>query len=230
MALPSCTNSALIDSLMLVIGGTEEYFAGVILLDCSPLQAEAISLFAASSTENRLKHFQGYRGAAFFASLCGRFALEFVLWDNAAALATVKKNPLFSEHINIVEQYVKTLYVAFSCGHETCGCGEISFARGERLSFVLHKPRIPLSLGVAREQTRSIAELGTARALFHLAEDGKGVALLSKTSLDASAGALLSTTFGPPVFKDQFIVVESIPAPSDAERFPPPYRLSPTPA
>jgi hypothetical protein len=215
---------------MLAIGDTEQYFAGVILLDCSPLQAECISLFAASSTENRLKHFQGYRGAAFFASLCGRFALEFVLWDNAAALATVKKNPVFSEHINIVEQYVKTLHVAFGSEHGTCGSDGISFARGERSSFVLYKPRTPPSLGVAREQTRSMAEFGTARALFHWAEDGTSVALLTKHSLDTSAAAPSSSTFGAPVFKDDFIVVESIPAPSDAERFPPPYRLSLTAA
>jgi hypothetical protein len=211
---------------MLTISGIERHFAGLILLDCAPLEAECIALFAASSTENRLKHLEGYRGAAFSASPCGRFALEIVLWDDPAALATAQKNPLFSEHIKIIEHHVKHLYVAFSTRHETCGTNGISFARGERFSFTLYRPGTPPSLGVARERARSMTELGSVRALLHSAEDGAGLALLSKDALDASADATLSATFGAPAFKDDFIVVESISAPRDAECFAPPYRLT----
>lgn len=211
---------------MLALSGSEQSFAGIVLLDCAPLQAECIALFAASSTENRLKHFDGYRGAAFLASVCGRFALELVLWENAAALATVQKNPLFSEHIKIVEHHVKTHYVAFGTRHEICGRSGISFTRGERFLCALYTPCTPASLAGAREQIRSMAEVETAGVLIQHTENGASFVLLSKEAFDAPAAAALSATCGEPSFQGDFMVVESIPAPSDAERFPPPYRLA----
>lgn len=211
---------------MLTLCSTGRDFTGVMLLDCAPREAECIALFAASSAENRLKHLKGFRGAVFSASLCGRYAVEIVLWDNPASLMTARENPLLSEHIDIVEHHVKGLYAAFSSHHETCGDKEISFARGERFSFALHKPCTPTLLGAVREQMRSIGGLATARVLLHSAEDGAGLVLISKDAVDASAGATLPKTLGTPAFRDDFIVVEDICASCDAERFNPPYRLA----
>ena len=215
---------------MLLIQGAERQLAGLVLLDCAAVQAECVALFCASSAENRLKHLDGFRGAAFFASTCGRFVLEYVLWASSAALAAARTNPIFFEHVRIVEQHATVRYVSFSSLYEASGAARIVFVRGGRFSVALYKPPAPEPPGQTLDHVRSTAALASYDSLLQMSEDGTSVVLLSGDAIGPGAATALSSIFGEPDFRNGFIVVESICAPRESEKFSSPYSLALAPA
>ena len=212
---------------MLGIQGSASRFTGFIVLDCAPVQAECVALFSASATENRLKHLHGFESAVFFASLCGRFVLEYVVWKDATALAAARANPLFSEHVGIVERHCRLCHVSFSSISNTFEIVDaLRFGRGDRLSMLIYKFPAAESVPKTFDQVRSVAELAGAHSLFQMAEDGTRLVLLSRDAMDASAAPALRAMFGEPALRNEFTVVESIAAPSIGERFAPLYHLA----
>ena len=181
---------------MLGIQGSASRFTGFIVLDCAPVQAECVALFSASATENRLKHLDGFEGAVFSASLCGRFVLEYVVWKDATALAAARANPLFSEHVGIVERHCRLCHISFSSISNSFGIVDVRrVERGDRFSMLM-------------------------------AEDDARLVLLSRDAMDASAVPAVRAMFGEPAFHNEFTVVESIAAPSIGEKFAPLYHLA----
>jgi len=200
-------------------------FTGFIVLDCAPVQAECVALFSASATENRLKHLDGFEGAVFFASPCGRFVLEYVVWKDPPALVAARANPLFSEHMRIVEHHCRLRHVSFSSISNTFGIDAIRFKRGDRFSVLMYDFPAADSVPKTLDQLRS-SEIARVHSLFQMAEDGTRLVLLSRGATDVSGAPLLRATFGEPAFRSEFTVVESIPAPSIGERFVPLYNLA----
>ena len=215
---------------MLLINGTEKLFAGFVLLDCAPVQAECLALFSAASTENRLKHLDGFRGAAFFASTCGRFVLEYVLWANSAALAAARAAPIFFEHIRIAEAHAAVRFVSFSSMYEGFGVAGMPCVRGDRFSAAIYKPRVPQPPAVTLDHLRAAPALAGHNSLLLMSEDGVSAVLLAGDAIDPGVASALSSIFGEPEFRDDFVVVESITAPRESERFDPPYHLAPASA
>jgi hypothetical protein len=213
-------------TLMLSIQSSAREFAGFIVLDCAPVQAECVALFSASATENRLKHFDGFTGAVFFASICGRFVLEYVIWRDPAALAAARENPDFSEHIRIVEHHCRLRHVSFSSIFNMVGTDAIQFERGDRFFVLMYKCPAAESVPRTLDQLRSISELARVNSLFQMAEDGTSLVLLSRDAIDTSAAPALRTMFGEPTFQNKFTVVESIAAPSVGEKFSALYNLA----
>jgi hypothetical protein len=211
---------------MLSIHGSTSQFTGFIVLDCAPVQAECVALFSASATENRLKHLDGFEGAVFFASPCGRFALEYVIWKDPAALAAARANPLFCEHMRIVEHHCRLRHVSFSSISNAFGIDAIQFARGDRFSVLMYELPAADSVPKTLDQLRSVPEIARVHALFQMAEDGTRVVLLSRDAMDTSGAAALHATFGEPAFHNEFTVVEGIAAPSIGEKFAPLYNLA----
>jgi len=211
---------------MLSIQASASQFTGFIVLDCAPVQAECVALFSASATENRLKHLEGFTGAVFFASTCGRFVLEYVVWKDPAALAVARANPLFSEHMRIVEHHCRPRHVSFSSISHTFGIDAIRFERGDRLSMLMYKCPAAESVPKTLDRLRSVTELARVPSLFQLAEDGTRLVVLSRDAIDTSAAPALRAMFAEPAFHNEFIVVESIAAPSIGEKFAPLYNLA----
>jgi hypothetical protein len=211
---------------MLSIQGSAGQFSGFIVLDCAPVQAECVALFSASATENRLKHLHGFERAVFFASSCGRFVLEYVLWKDSAALAAARANPLFSEHVRIVEHHCRLRHVSFSSISNTFGSDAIRFERGDRFSMLIYEFPAADSLPKTLDQLGSVPEMASVHALLQMAEDGTRLVLLSGDAIDTSGAAALRATFGEPAFHNEFTVVESIAAPSIGEKFAPLYHLA----
>jgi hypothetical protein len=215
---------------MLSIQGSASQFTGFIVLDCAPVQAECVALFSASATENRLKHLDGFEGAVFFASPCGRFVLEYVVWKDPPALAAARANPLFSEHMRIVEHHCRLRHVSFSSISHTFGSNAIQFARGDRFSMLMYEFPAGGSVPKTLDQLRSVSKLASVHSLFQMADDGTRLVLLSRATIDTSAALALRTTFGEPAFHNELTVVESIAAPSIGEKFAPLYNLALVPA
>jgi len=213
-------------ALMLSIPASASLFTGCIVLDCAPVQAECVALFCASATENRLKHFDGFGGAAFFASTCGRFALECVIWKDPAALAAARENPNFSEHMRVVEHHCSLRHVSFSSISHAVGVDAVRLERGDR--FFVRMYRCPATESVSRqlEDLRSAPELARANSLFQMAEDGASLVLLSREAIDASAAPALRAMIAEAGFHNEFTVVESIAAPSIGGKFAPHYNLA----
>jgi len=201
-------------------------FTGFIVLDCAPVQAECVALFSASATENRLKHLDGFEGAVFFASPCGRFVLEYVVWKDPAALAAARANPLFSEHMRIVEHHCRLRHVSFSSISHTFASDAIRFERGDRFSILIYEFPAADSVPKTLDQLRSASKLARVHSLFQMTEDATRLVLLSRDTMDTSAAAALRATFGEPAFHNEFIVVESIAPPSAGERFAALYHLA----
>src|SRR5580658_952055 len=211
---------------MLIFCGADKRFAGFILLECAPVQAECIALFAASSAENRLKYLDGFRGAAFLASTCGRFALEYVIWETPAAIAAARANPVFLEHISIVEHHATVRLVSFSSFCETFGITRITFERGGRFAMAVYRPQAPKPWPQMLGDLRSSADCTKRTCLVQMAEDGTSVVLLSGDEPDSSATSLASSTLGKPDFQDVFTVVEGVSSPKPGEKLPAPYSLA----
>jgi hypothetical protein len=217
---------------MLLINGAEKQklVAGFVLLECAAVQAECLALFNAASGENRIKHLDGFRGAAFFASTCGRFLLEYVLWTNSAALAAAKAAPIFFEHIRIAEAHSTHRFVSFSSTYEGFGAAGMPCVRGDRFAAAIYKPRVPVPPAVTLNQLRAAPALAGRNSLLQVSEDGVSAVLLSSDAIDPDVASVLSSTFGEPEFRDDYVVVESITAPREGERFDPPYHLAPAAA
>ena len=201
-------------------------FTGFIVLDCAPVQAECVALFSASATENRLKHLDGFEGAVFFASPCGRFVLEYVVWKDPAALAAARANPLFSEHMRIVEHHCRLRHVSFSSISHTFGSDAIRFERGDRFSMLMYEFPAADPVPKTLDQVRSVSKLARVHSLFQMTEDATRLVLLSRDTMDTSAAPALRATFGDPAFHNEFTVVENITAPSIGEKFVPLYHLA----
>ena len=211
--------------LMLSIPASANLFTGCIVLDCAPVQAECMALFCASATENRLKHFDGFGGAVFFASTCGRFALECVIWKDPAALAAARENPNFSEHMRVVEHHCSLRHVSFSSITYTVGIDAVRLERGDR--FFLRMYHCPAeSASRQLEDLRSASEIARANSLFQMAEDGTSLVLLSRDAIDTPGAAALRTIFGDSAFHHEFAVVESVAPPSVRERSAALYNLA----
>ena len=213
-------------TLMLRIQGSASQFTGFIVLDCAPVQAECVALFSASATENRLKHLDGFTGAAFFASICGRFVLEYVVWKDPAALAAARENPLFSEHMRIVEHHCSLRHVSFSSISNTVGIDAIRFERGDRFSMLMYECPAAESVPKTLDRLGSVSELARVHSLLQMAEGGSSLVLLSREAIDTSAAPVLRAMFAEPVFHNEFTVVESIAAPGSGEKFAPLYNLA----
>ncbi len=99
---------------MLELQPNECGFFGTILLDAKPGAGLAVTLFAASATENRIHGLPGFRGAAFLASLENDHLLELVVWESAAALGAMQSDHRFSDHIAVLNAHAKHHHVAFS--------------------------------------------------------------------------------------------------------------------
>jgi len=212
-------------ALMLSIPASASLFTGCIVLDCAPVQAECVALFCASATENRLKHFDGFGGAVFFASTCGRFALECVIWKDPAALAAARENPAFSGHMRVVEHHCSLRHVSFSSISHTVGVDTVRLERGDR--FFLRMYHCPAeSVSRQLEDLRSASELARANSLFQMAEDGASLVLLSREAIDTSATPALRAMIAEPALHNEFTVVESIAAPGIGEKFAPLYNLA----
>jgi hypothetical protein len=196
------------------------------VLDCAPVQAECVALFSASATENRLKHLDGFEGAVFFASPCGRFVLEYVVWKDPAALAAARATPLFSEHMRIVEHHCRPRHVSFSPISHRFGMDAIRFERGDRFSMLMYECPVAESVPKTLDQLRSVSELARVHSLFQMSEDGTRLVLLSRDAIDTSAAPALRATFGEPAFHNEFTVVESIAPPIVGERFAALYHLA----
>jgi hypothetical protein len=203
---------------MLVIQGAGDQFAGFILLECAPIQAECVALFAASSTENRLKYLEGFREAAFLASTCGRFALEYVLWENPAALAAARATPIFWEHIRIVEHHTTVRHVSFSSSYMTLGAKHITFARGEHLAMAVYRHENSKGWPQTLEGLRAGADFGNNPSFALMAEDGTSVVLISGDQSNSFGATAMPSILGKPDFRDNFVVVESVCAPSAGEQ------------
>jgi len=211
---------------MLSIQASARQFTGFIVLDCAPVQAECVALFSASATENRLKHFDGFAGAVFFASICGRFVLEYVIWKDPAALAAAREDPTFSEHMKVVEHHCSLRYVSFSSISNSVGIDAIRFERGDRFFMRLHKCPAAESVSRTRDLLGSIPELARANSLLQMAEDGTSLVLLSRDAIDTSGAAALRTTFADSAFHHEFAVVESVAPPSVREKSAALYNLA----
>ena len=211
---------------MLSIQASARQFTGFIVLDCAPVQAECVALFSASATENRLKHFDGFAGAVFFASICGRFVLEYVIWKGPAALAAAREDPTFSEHMKVVEHHCSLRYVSFSSISNSVGIDAIRFERGDRFFMRLHKCPAAESVSRTRDLLGSIPELASANSLFQMAEDGTSLVLLSRDAIDTPGAAALRTIFGDSAFHHEFAVVESVAPPSVREKSAALYNLA----
>jgi len=209
---------------MLSIRGSASQFTGFMVLDCAPVQAECVALFSASATENRLKHLDGFTGAVFFASICGRFVLEYVIWKDPAALAAARENPTFSEHVKVVEHHCTLRYVSFSSISNTVGNDAIRFERGDRFFMRLYKCPAAESVPKTLDRLRSISELARVHSLLQMAEDGSSLVLLSREA--TSAAPALRAMLAEPAFHNEFTVVESIAASSIGEKFAPLYNLA----
>jgi hypothetical protein len=194
---------------MLTLSGAEQYFTGLVVLDCQPIQAECINLFVASSAENRLQYLPGFAGAAFTASLCGRYAVELVCWKTPAALAAARTSPVFLEHVTIVEHYAKRRHAAFSSRYEILSGAPVSLQRGDRMAFALYKPLPAMAPEEVRDRLLAVTDSTCARTLAHIAEDGSSLALFSHDALGSTAAAL-ATAFGEPHFQGDFTVVETV--------------------
>jgi hypothetical protein len=203
---------------MFSIQASASRFTGFIVLDCAPVQAECVALFSASSTENRLKHFDGFVGAVFFASICGRFVLEYVIWKDPAALAAAREDPTFSEHMKVVEHHCSLRYVSFSSISNTVGIDAIRFERGDRFFMRLYKCPAAESVSRTCDLLGSIPELARANSLFQMAEDATSLVLLSRDAIETHGAAALHTMFGESAFHNEFAVVESIAEPSVREK------------
>jgi hypothetical protein len=203
---------------MLVIQGAGDQIAGFILLECAPVQAECVALFSASSSENRLKYLEGFREAAFLASNCGRFALEYVLWENPAALAAARATPIFWEHIRIVEHHTTVRHVSFSSSYMTLGAKRITFARGERFSMAVYRPDAPKAWPQSLDDLRASVDLKHHHSFVQMAEDHTSIVLLSGDGSESSAANVAPSILGTPDFRDDFIVVESISTPRGGEK------------
>jgi hypothetical protein len=228
MALHCCTNSVLgfKGPKTPLSSHTASRLTGFIVLDCAPVQAECVALFSASATENRLKHLDGFEGAVFFASPCGRFVLEYVLWKDPAALAAARAIPLFSEHMRIVEHHCRLRHVSFSSISNTFESDTIRFERGDRFSVLVYEFQAGDSLPKALDQLGSVPEIARAHSLFQMAEDGKRLVLLSRDAIDTSTAPALRAMFGEPAFHNEFTVVESIAPPNVGDRFAALYHLA----
>jgi hypothetical protein len=193
-------------------------FAGIILLECATVQAECVAIFSASSTENRLKYLDGFREAAFLASTSGRFALEYVLWENPAALAGARANPIFWEHIRIVEHHTTLRHVSFSSTYNTLSAKHITFARGEHLSMAVYRHENSKEWPQTLEGLRAGADFGNNPSFAQMAEDGTSVVLISGDESNSFGATAMPSTLGKPDFRDNFVVVESVCAPRAGER------------
>src|SRR6267142_249377 len=211
---------------MLCVQGSASRFTGFIVLDCAPVQAECVALFSASATENRLKHFDGFAGAVFLASTCGRFVLEYVIWKDPATLAAARENPAFSEHMRVVERHCSLRHASFSSISHTVGADAIRFERGDRFCMRMYKRPAAESVSRPLHHLSAISELASASSLLQLAEDGTSLVLLSRGAIEASAAPALRTMFGAPAFRNEFTVVECIAAPGIGETFAPLYNLA----
>ena len=193
------------------------------VFNCTPLQAECIALFSASACENCLKHVDGFTGAVFFASSCGRFELEFMLWSDHAALAAVKASPYLCEPMKVIEHHCDIRYQSFGAASNAAAGDTKRFARGERyLLRVYYRPasEVPTKSdghpsGIARE-----------KSLVQWTEDDTILVLLSIDAIDTFGARALHTTPGELAFQSEFTVVEHVEAPSPHEKFPTPYSLA----
>jgi hypothetical protein len=201
-------------------------FTGFIVLDCASVQAECVALFSASATENRLKHLDGFEGAVFFASPCGQFVLEYVVWKDPGALAAARANPLFSEHVRIVEHHCRLRHVSFSSISGTFGSDAIRFERGDRFSMLMYEFPATESVPKTLDPLTSVSKLAGVHWLFQMAEDGTRLVLLSRDAIDTSAAPALRATLGEPAFHNEFNVVESIAPPIAGEGFDALYHLA----
>jgi hypothetical protein len=211
---------------MLTLSGAEQYFAGLVVLDCQPIQAECINLFVASSAENRLQYLPGFAGAAFTASLCGRYALELVCWKTPAVLAAARTSPVFLEHVAVVEHHAKRLHAGFSSRYEILSGVPISLQRGDRIAFALYKPLPVMLPGEMRDRLLAVTDSRCAPTLAHIAEDGSSLALFSRDAFSSSASPDLATAFGEPHFQDDFTVVETVDPSPNRVAYEPLYRVA----
>ena len=211
---------------MLTLSGAENYFTGIVVLECRPIQAECINLFVASSAENRLQYLPGFAGGAFTASRCGRYALELVCWSDPAALAAARTSSVFLEHVTIVEHHTKRLHAGFSSRYETlCGM-PVSLQRGDRIVFALYKPPAAIAPEEVRERLLTTNDPVVARTLVHIAEDGSSLALFSGDALSSTASAALTTAFGEPHYQGDFTVVETVNRSPNSVAYEPLYRVA----
>jgi hypothetical protein len=193
------------------------------VFNCTPLQAECVALFSASSCENCLKHVDGFTGAVFFASSCGRFELEFMLWSDHAALAAVKASPSLCEPMKVIEHHCCIRYRSFGAVSNAAAGDTKRFARGER--YYLRVYSRPASEMPTKSDGRPS---GSARekSLVQRTEDSTSLVLLPLDAIDTFGARALHTTSGELAFQSEFTVVEHVEAPSAHEKFPTPYNLA----
>ena len=193
------------------------------VFNCSPLQAECVALFSASACENSLKHVDGFSGAVFFASSCGRFELEYMRWSDHAALAAVRASPTLCEPMKVVERHCSIRYQSFGAVSNSAAGDTKRFARGERYFLRAY------NRSASEVSTKSGGHLsGIVRetSLVQTTEDAMSLVLLSIDAIDTFGAPAFCPTSGEVTFQSEFTVVEHIEAPSAHEKFPSPYRLA----
>ena len=198
---------------------------GFTLFDCGSVQAEGVALFIACSTENILKHVDGFAGAVMFASTCGRYAAELVFWTSPEAHATARARARAFDYMHVVEQHCHVSYVSFS----TISSADVGFARRTaRGQGYLGRVRRcqPLERALASPLFRFVSSTSSTVGLVALSQDGTSLVFLVRDARDTPEALALVAAYPDPMIEIKFTVVERVIAPSAGEKLPAPYHLA----
>ena len=100
------------DRLVIMPGSSHMTLA--ILLETEAGAASATAMFAAAATEHRVRGLSGFVGAAFMTSPDDRFLLEIVQWESGSALAQVRDDDRYTDHVAILQNHSTVRQVARS--------------------------------------------------------------------------------------------------------------------
>ena len=88
---------------MVFVGDPNSSMQGFIVIKSPREWQHALTWFNASETEMKIKFFDGYVSASFFESLNDGHVIEYVAWRSPEDFQSAFKNPLFYDHVPIVE-------------------------------------------------------------------------------------------------------------------------------
>ncbi len=86
------------------VSAKENAANGIILLRTPPGRTKAVGLINHMESEARIRYLPGFRGASFMFQIGGSHVLEYVQWDDISCLRAVAANPLYREHIDVVNE------------------------------------------------------------------------------------------------------------------------------
>lgn len=203
---------------VLFIEPDTQAFVGTILRDVVPGTANALAMFSASATVNRVQALPGFTGAAFMVSAADDMLFELVRWQSDASLAAARGDHRYADHVAIVEDHSKALYEGFSSLVSVSA--SFTLGRGETVAASLVQ-----APGKAPEQVFALLNLGGPPApdvLRHVVPIQEGAAVLTLSKIGRLSLHALS---GPESWRGEFRVVEGVSAAPRSIAAPVKYRL-----